>query len=69
MKKLFSIMFSEDSDISIMRIMSIISLAIAAILALKGMNDSVPTFVYAAFGGKAVQKFIEMSNGGPSKDA
>jgi len=51
--------FSEDSDISIMRVMSVISLLIGGYLALKGQDASVSTFVYAAFAGKAVQKYIE----------
>lgn len=65
MKKLFDKLFSEDSDISIMRIMSVISLIIASVLAFKGMNESVPTFVYAAFGGKAVQKYLEVMHTPP----
>lgn len=51
--------FSEDSDISVMRIMSIMSLIIAGYLAVKGQDASVSIFVYAAFAGKAVQKYIE----------
>lgn len=57
--KFLKALFSEESDISIMRIMSVISLLAAIYLAIKGSNESVPTFVYAAFGGKAVQRFIE----------
>ena len=59
---MFTSLFSENSEISIMRVMSIISLLIGGFLALKGMDASVPTFVYAAFGGKAVQKYIEMKD-------
>lgn len=65
MKKLFVALFSEDSDISIMRVMSIISLLIAGILAFKGLDTSVSTFVYAAFAGKAVQKYLEVKNQPP----
>lgn len=57
--KLIRLFFSENSDISIMRILSFISLMIAGYLAISGQDASVPTFVYAAFGGKAVQKYIE----------
>lgn len=52
-------LFSENSDVSMMRLMSLISLIIGAYLALKGHDNSVSIFVYAAFGGKAVQKYIE----------
>jgi len=52
-------LFSESSDVSMMRLLSLISLLVGAYLALKGHDTSVPTFVYAAFGGKAVQKYIE----------
>ena len=52
-------MFSESSDVSMMRVMSLMSLIIGAYLALTGHDTSVSVFVYAAFGGKAVQKYIE----------
>lgn len=52
-------LFSEKSDVSMMRVMSLLSLIIGAYLAITGKDVSVSTFVYAAFGGKAVQKFIE----------
>lgn len=52
-------MFNEKSNTSMMRMMSLLSLVIGAILALKGKNESVDIFVYAAFGGKAIQKFFE----------
>lgn len=52
-------LFSENSDISMMRLMSLMSLLIGAYLAVKGHDISVGVFVYAAFGGKAVQKYIE----------
>ena len=53
-------LFSEESDISIMRIMAVISLLVGAGLALAGKDASVISiFVYAAFGGKAVQRLFE----------
>ncbi len=62
MKKMLLALFSESSGVSMMRVMSLLSLVIAAVLALKGMDSSVSIFVYAAFSGKAVQKFLEMKN-------
>jgi len=58
-------LFSESSDMSMMRLLSLISLLVGAYLALKGHDTSVPTFVYAAFGGKVFQKYIETKS---SKD-
>lgn len=52
-------LFSEKSNVSMMRVLSFISLLLGAYLAVKGQNESVSIFVYAAFGGKAVQKYIE----------
>jgi drug/metabolite transporter superfamily protein YnfA len=52
-------LFSEKSDISMMRVMSLISLLIGGYLAVKGHDTSVSTFIYAAFGGKFIQKYIE----------
>lgn len=57
--KYIKALFSEKSDISMMRVLSLISLAIGATLALKGMDTSVSIFVYSAFAGKAVQKYFE----------
>jgi Na+(H+)/acetate symporter ActP len=68
MKNLLLTLFSEKSEVSMMRVMSIISLIIAGVLAFKGMNESVSTFVYAAFGGKAVQKLIEVKDAASSKN-
>jgi hypothetical protein len=39
--------------------MSLISLLIGGYLAVKGHDTSVSTFIYAAFGGKFIQKYIE----------
>lgn len=41
--------------------MSMISLLVGTYLAIVGKNTSVEVFVYAAFGGKAVQKFFEVN--------
>lgn len=43
-----------------MRIMSVISLLVGAYLAIAGTDSTtVSIFVYAAFGGKAIQRFVE----------
>lgn len=55
-------LFSENSEVSMMRVMSFMSLLIAAYLAIKGQDASVSTFIYAAFTGKAVQKYIELKS-------
>jgi len=60
MKRFLLAMFSENSQVSMMRVMCLLALLIAGYLALKGQNNSVPIFVTAAFGGKAAQKYIEL---------
>lgn len=57
--KFLKYMFSERSEVSMMRVMSLISLAIGAGLAFVGKDTSVSVFVYSAFAGKAVQKYFE----------
>jgi len=52
-------LFSEHSEVSMMRVLSLISLAVAAVLAFIGKDTSVSVFVIMAFGGKASQKYIE----------
>ena len=52
-------LFAENSDISAMRVMSLISLCIGGYLAVKGQDNSVAIFVTAAFGGKFAQKIVE----------
>ncbi len=54
-------LFSDSGDVSMMRVLSLISLIIGAYLALTGHDTSVSIFVISAFGGKALQKGIEMS--------
>ncbi len=52
--------FSEDSKISIMRIMCIISLIAGIGLAISGKDSSIVSiFIYASFSGKAVQRYFE----------
>lgn len=52
--------FSEKSDISVMRIMSVFSLLLGACLALAGRDASIVSiFVFSAFTGKAAQRYIE----------
>lgn len=65
MKKLLKELFSESSDISLMRVMALTSLIIGGYLALKGENTSVAIFVTAAFGGKAAQKYVELNGPKP----
>lgn len=59
--KVLKALFSENSDVSMMRVLSLISLLIGAYLALEGHDTSVAVFVLAAFGGKAAQKAIEVN--------
>ena len=60
MKKIFDKLFSETSDTSVMRVMSIMSLIAGIVLACIGKNaDVISIFIYAAFGGKAVQRYFE----------
>ncbi len=57
---IFEKIFSEDSNISVMRIMSVMSLLAGVVLACVGKSsDIVSIFVYAAFAGKAAQRLIE----------
>jgi 5-bromo-4-chloroindolyl phosphate hydrolysis protein len=54
------VLFSEKSSISIMRIMSMIALVFGGVLALIGRDASIVSiFVYAAFAGKATQRYFE----------
>lgn len=61
MRSFLKSLFSEKSDISAMRVMAMISLLIGGYLAIIGKDTSVSIFVLAAFGGKAIQKGIEVS--------
>jgi hypothetical protein len=55
-------LFRENSSISCMRVMAMISLFAAVYLAIIGKNDCVMIFVAAAFGGKVAQKITEGKN-------
>ena len=55
-------MFSENSDVSCMRVMSFLALLAAIFLALTGHESSVVPFLTAAFGGKLSQKFVEQKD-------
>jgi hypothetical protein len=60
--------FGETGDISMMRVMCFMSLCAAIVLAFTGHDNSVILFVSAAFGGKCVQKHLELSNGASETD-
>jgi hypothetical protein len=55
-------LFSENSNVSMMRVLSIVALLIGGYLAIQGHDTSVPIFIISAFGGKAAQKYIEIKN-------
>ena len=55
----FNKLLSEDSDASVMRLMSLMSLVFGMILAYYGMVGY-EVFVIAAFGGKVAQKVAEL---------
>jgi Na+(H+)/acetate symporter ActP len=52
-------LFSENGDVSMMRVLALLSLLIGAYLAISGKDTSVTVFVTAAFGGKFLQKAVE----------
>jgi hypothetical protein len=62
MKSFLSSLFSEKGDVSMMRVLSLISLLIGGYLAVVGKDTSVSIFVLGALGAKAGQKIIEKSN-------
>ena len=55
-------LFSDSSNVSMMRLLSLISLLAAIALAYLG-KDGYEVFVISAFGGKVLQKISEMKNG------
>ena len=71
MKDFFRKLFSENSGVSMMRIMSLLALLASIVIAFVGMNKLpvdysgisllVSVFLSAAFGGKVLQKRIEQS--------
>lgn len=52
-------LFGESSDVSMMRVLALLSLLIGGYLAIIGKNDCVVVFVVSAFSGKAAQKLLE----------
>jgi hypothetical protein len=54
-------LFSEKGDVSMMRVLSLISLLIGGYLAIIGKDTSVSIFVLGALGAKAGQKIIEVN--------
>ena len=72
MKNLLNQLLSESGSISCMRVMSLLSLCVGAFIAIYAeiaeinqLNSALPVvsvFVGAAFGGKAWQKYSEVSN-------
>lgn len=60
MKNWLSRLFADKSDVSAMRVMSMMALIFGIAAALNGLPaEIVAIFVGAAFGGKVSQKFIE----------
>lgn len=68
-KTIASMMFSESSKVSMMRVMALLSLVSGIVLAFVGLNQQqepsslavlVAVFVGSAFGGKALQKSQEL---------
>jgi hypothetical protein len=56
-------LFREDSEVSMVRLMAILSLCIGGYLAIIGKDTSVVIFVGSAFAGKVAQKHLELSSG------
>ena len=70
-------LFSENSEVSMMRVMSLLSLTVGSILAFVGLNKKndptslavlVGVFVGSAFGGKVMQKAQEIKETAKSDD-
>lgn len=55
-------LFSESSEVSMMRLLSLISVIAAIGLAYAG-KPGFEYFLFCAFGGKVAQKFAEVKNG------
>lgn len=71
MKTWLSALFSCEDNVSVMRVMSLLSLLVGTIVAvvgvlkgsdLKDLSWLVAVFVTSAFGGKAIQKGFEKKN-------
>jgi len=52
-------LFAEDSEVSMIRFMALLSLCFGGYLAIIGKDADVGIFVAAAFGAKVSQKWIE----------
>lgn len=61
-------MFSEKGDISMMRVLCLMSMTAGIGLAFTGHDSSVIVFVGAAMGGKCVQKHLELQGGNNETD-
>lgn len=61
MKHFLKNLFSEQSEVSSMRVMSFIALFASIGLAFTGHDSSTLVFVTAAFGGKVGQKIVEVN--------
>lgn len=57
--KFLSSLFSENGDVSMLRVMALLSLCFGAYLAIIGKDTSVGIFVGGAFAAKVGQKIIE----------
>lgn len=55
-------LFSEDSEVSMVRFMALLSLCFGGYLAIIGKDADVGIFVGAAFAAKVTQKFVETRN-------
>lgn len=60
--KFLRALFSEGSQVSMMRVMSLLALLMGGYLAYVGKDACVSIFVIAAFGGKVLQKGIEIKS-------
>jgi hypothetical protein len=54
-------LFSDSGDVSMLRVMSLLSLLAGIGLAFLNHDQSVLIFVSAAFGGKCTQKYLELT--------
>ncbi len=52
-------LFSEEGDVSMVRLMALIGLLTGCYLAIKGENTCVTVFVTSAFSAKIIQRHLE----------
>jgi hypothetical protein len=63
MKNWLNRLFKDKSDVSSMRVMTMMSLIFGMMAALKGLDANVVAiFVGSAFGGKVSQKYLEVKS-------